>query len=84
MNHWLPGSIELFTDEFFRQVADLPPGDVASVADSLPVPSDLPTGDYTLSIAVVADATAKPVVQLGIRGRGPDGWYALSAVKVIR
>ena len=84
VSRWLPGSIELFTEEFFRQVADLPPGDVASVADSLPVPPDLPRGDYKLSIAIVADATARPVVQLAISGREPDGWYPLSAVEVTR
>jgi len=84
VNQWLPGSIELFTEEFFRQVADLPPGDVASVADSVPVPADLPTGDYRLSIAVVADAAANPVIQLGIAGRDADGWYPLSVVQVSR
>ena len=29
VNHWLPGSIELFTDEFFKQPSDLPPGAVS-------------------------------------------------------
>jgi hypothetical protein len=35
VNKWLPGSIELFTDDFFKQPADLPPGDVAQVRDAL-------------------------------------------------
>jgi hypothetical protein len=84
VSRWLPGSIELFTKEFFREVADLPPGDAAHVADSLLVPQELPSGDYKLSLAVVADAAAKPVVQLGISGREPDGWYPLSTVEVTR
>jgi len=82
VNRWLPGSIKLFTDEFFREVPDLPPGDVVDVVDALPVPADLPAGEYRLSLAVVADTAAQPVVQLGIAGRESDGWYPLSVVTV--
>jgi hypothetical protein len=34
VNKWLPGSIELFTEEFFKEPKDLPPGDVHAVADT--------------------------------------------------
>ena len=34
VNRWLPGSIDLFTDEFFKKPKDLPPGEVVDVADS--------------------------------------------------
>ena len=41
VNKWLPGSIELFTEEFFKQPADLPPGEVAEVRDAIRLPDDL-------------------------------------------
>lgn len=82
VNKWLPGSVELFTEEFFRQPADLPPGDVAEVRDAIRLPGDLAPGKYTVSIAVVGEKDEQPVVRLGIKGRGDDGWYPLSKVSV--
>jgi hypothetical protein len=84
VNGWLPGSIELFTEEFFKQPADLPPGDVAQVRDAIILPGDLAPGDYTVSIAVVGEKDEQPVVRLGIKGRADDGWYLLSKVSVAR
>ena len=81
---WLPGSIELFTKDFFKQPADLPPGDVHDVADAFTLPKDIPAGEYALSVGVVGVETMQPVVQLGIKGRDEDGWYLLSKVKVTR
>ncbi len=81
---WLPGEIELFTEEFFKQPADLPPGDIIDVADSIRLPGDLSPGTYELSIAVVGEEGTEPVVQLGIEGRSADGWYPLSKVKISR
>lgn len=78
----LPGSIELFTDEFFKEPADLPPGDVHDVGDTIVLPKDMPTGEYVLSVGVVGVETTQPVVQLGIKGRGEDGWYPLSEIRV--
>jgi hypothetical protein len=82
VNKWLPGSIDLFTEEFFKQPADLPPGDVHDVADTISLPEDLSPGSYTLSVAVVGEADIKPVVQLGIKGRSEDGWYPLSRLTI--
>ena len=82
VNKWLPGSIELFTEEFFKEPADLPPGEVVEVSDSIRLPDDLVPGSYTLSVAVVGARTSEPVVQLGIVGRSKDGWYPLSAVMI--
>ena len=48
VNRWLPGSIDLFTDEFFKEPKDLPPGDVADVTDTITLPDDLAAGQYTL------------------------------------
>ncbi len=84
VNRWLPGSIELFTEEFFKQPADLPPGNVADVQDVISLPGDLAPGEYTLALAVVDEKTEKPVVRLGIQGRADDGWYPLSRVSVSR
>ncbi|MGQ9573827.1 MAG: DUF4832 domain-containing protein [Thermoguttaceae bacterium] len=82
VHRWLPGSIELFAEEFFKQPADLPAGEVVDVEDAIPVPGDLPPGQYTLSLAVVGQQSEKPVVQLGIKGRAEDGWYPLSKLLV--
>jgi len=84
VNKWLPGSIELFTEEFFKQPADLPPGDVNELRDTIPMPGDPAPGEYSLSIAVVGEKSEEPVVRLGIKGRADDGWYPLSRVQVVR
>lgn len=83
VNRWLPGSVELFTEAFFKEVPDLPPGTVCEVSEKLTLPAYLPAGTYTLSIAVVDEASA-PAVRLAIKGRGADGWYALSKVMLVQ
>ncbi len=83
VNRWLPGSVELFTETFFKEVPDLPPGPVYDVSEKIAVPADLPAGTYTLSVAVV-DESSVPAVRLAIKGRGADGWYALSKVEVAK
>ena len=67
--------------EFFKNPKDLPPGEVATVSDSLALPADIPVGQYVLSLAVV-DEAEKPVVRLGIKGRAEDGWYPVSKLAV--
>ncbi len=84
VDRWLPGEIELFTEGFFEQPADLPPGPVYEVGDVVRLPDDLPPGAYVLSIAVVGVDTAQPVVQLGIKGRDQAGWYPISKLEVAR
>jgi hypothetical protein len=84
VNKWLPGSIELFTEEFFKEPKDLPPGDAHEVNESITLPNEIKPGTYTLSVAVVALEDAKPVVRLGIKGRSEDGWYPLSKIIVTR
>jgi hypothetical protein len=80
----MPGSVELFTESFMKQPPDLPPGEIATVRDSVKLPSDLPAGEYTLSVAIVGEDSTEPVVRLAIKGRSSDGWYPLSKVTVIR
>ncbi len=82
VDQWLPGETPLFTEEFFREPADLPLGEVHEVADSVRLPGDLAPGRYWLSIGVVDQPDDAPVVQLGIQGRGEDGWYRLSRIEV--
>jgi hypothetical protein len=84
VSEWLPGEIELFTEEFFQEPADLPPGEVVGVAGSVQLPDDLLPGTYTLSIAVVGEEDSQPVMELGIKGRSEDGWYPLSMVTISR
>ena len=83
VNQWLPGSIKLFDEEFFKMPKDLPLGPVNEVADSINLPSDLPMGEYMLSVAVVGATTEEPVIKLGIAGRSQDGWYPLNKVTVV-
>ncbi len=82
VNHWLPGSIELFTEDFFKEPKDLPPGEVADVTDTITLPGDIPAGVLTLSLAILDEHTSNPVVRLGIKGRAKDGWYPISEIKV--
>ncbi len=82
VNRWLPGSIPLFTDEFFKEPKDLPPGDVVNVSDAVKLPADLPEGTYELSIGVVEPSRTAPVVRLGIKGRDKDGWYPVSRLEI--
>lgn len=84
VDKWLPGSVELFTEDFFKGAWDLPNGEVASASDTLLLPADMPGGEYSLSVAVVAADSLQPVIRLGIKGRGEDGWYALSKVRLSR
>lgn len=82
VDKWLPGGIELFTEEFFKQPADLPPGDVVDVTDAIQLPNSLSAGTYALSVGVVGEKDDLPIVQLGIKGRSKDGWYPLSHMTI--
>ena len=82
VNRWMPGSTELFTKEFYAGKFELPPGPVVDVTDTIVLPADAAPGVWRLSLAVVEDESAKPVVRLGIKGRGEDGWYPLRSIEV--
>ncbi|RMF87452.1 MAG: DUF4832 domain-containing protein, partial [Planctomycetota bacterium] len=83
VDDWMPGEVEVFTESFLENPPDLPPGPPAECRAEVPLPADLPAGSYTLDISIV-DNTIKPVVQLGIEGRLPDGWYPLGTVRIAR
>lgn len=57
------------------------PGD-AVFEDPVFVPADLPAGDYQISVALLDPISLQPGIQLAIKGRGDDGWYALGAIRV--
>jgi len=83
VNRWLPGSVPVLTEEFLKNPPDLPLGDVIPISDPVLLPKDMPAGTYELAIGVVG-GDEKPVVKLGIKGRGEDGWYQLSKIEVNR
>ncbi len=79
---WMPGSVDTFTPEFFKEPADLPPGELVEVVDRVVLPPDMPAGTFSLAIGVVGEKTPGPVLRLGIKGRADDGWYPLSELKI--
>jgi len=81
VNRWLPGSVDVLTDDFLKSPPDLPPGPVYSVSDTVALSGKLKPGVYALSLAVVNDR-GDPVVKLGIQGRSEDGWYPLGKLSV--
>jgi len=81
---WMPGGVELFTEEFFTGQWDLPDGPVADAADEIALPADLAPGEYRLLLGVVGEDAARPVVRLAIEGRDDDGWYPLSRIEIRR
>jgi hypothetical protein len=82
VNRWMPGHVEVFTEEFFKNPPDLPRGEIVSVSDQVKLPSGMPPGNYELAIAVVEEKSAKPVIRLAIKGRADDGWYPLGRMTV--
>jgi hypothetical protein len=81
VNGWLPGSVDVLTQEFLKSPPDLPPGPVYSVSDSVVLPEKVKPGVYVLSLAIVGDK-GDPAVKLAIQGRSDDGWYPLGKLQV--
>jgi hypothetical protein len=84
VDKWMPGSVETFTEEFFAQPPDLPPGETVEVADRIVLPGDVQAGEYRLAIGVVGEDSTEPIIRLGIKGRSDDGWYPLSQLLVLK
>ena len=84
VNQWMPGSIEVFTEEFLQNPKELPPGPVQQLSETITLPADLKPGDYTLALGIIGESGEVPVVRLGIQGRAKDGWYPLSRITVSR
>ena len=84
VENWMPGSVELFTEEFMKQPPDLPPGQIATVTDRVTLPGDLPAGQCDLAVGIVGENSTEPIVRLAIKGRTADGWYPLGRLSVSR
>ena len=82
VNRFLPGTVELFTKDFYAGRFELPRGKAVAVTDTIALPKDLTAGTYRLSLAVVAKGSTTPAIRLGIRGRADDGWYPLSRIDI--
>jgi hypothetical protein len=82
VDRWMPGTVDVLTEDFLKSPPDLPLGDVVNVVDAIAVPQDLPAGKYELAIAVIGVQSTQPAMQLGIAGRAADGWYPLSRIRV--
>ena len=80
----LPGSVKLFTEEFFQGKWEMPDGAPVAVADEIALPRDLAAGRHRLLLGVVGEGGERPAVRLGIAGRDADGWYPLSTVEIRR
>jgi hypothetical protein len=80
---WMPGSLRVFTEEFFKEPPDLPPGDVVEVVDRVMLPADMPVGTFCFAIGVVGEQTNEPILRFAIKGRADNGWYPLSEIEVI-
>ena len=55
------------------------PGD-AILEETVPVPANLPSGDYRFRLALLDPQTQLPAISLAIAGRQPDGWYDLGEI----
>ena len=79
---WLPGSVTLFTKDFYAGNWELPKGEPVAVADEIALPADLKPGIYDLSLGVVGTEPSKPLVRLAIKGRDASGWYPLGRIEI--
>jgi hypothetical protein len=50
--------------------------------DSIFVPPDTPSGEYTLQIGIVDSQSHEPKVNLAIEGRDSEGWYTVGKITV--
>lgn len=79
---WMPGTVDVLSEEFLKDPPDLPLGEIVSVADQVVLPADLHAGRHSLAIAIVGEDSQEPIVRLAIQGRSEDGWYPLSEIVV--
>ena len=83
VDRWLPGSLEMFTPDFFKMPKDLPPGEINSVTDTVSL-ALLEAGTYTFSVTLTDSDDVIPVAKLAIKGRTNDGWYPISKIQVVK
>ena len=74
--------MEVFTEDFLKQVPDLPPGEIVSVVDRVVLPQGMPSGEYDLAVGIVGEHSTEPIVRLANKGRSDNGWYSLSKLLI--
>jgi hypothetical protein len=52
------------------------------VAVQMPIPTGLPTGDYTFAVGLFDDANQRPPLNLAMDAKAKDGWYLVSQITV--
>jgi hypothetical protein len=82
VDKWMPGTGDVFTEEFLAEPPDLPAGDIVNVIDRILLPNDMQVGTYSLAIGVVGEQTLDPLVKLAIKVIPREGWYPLSEIGV--
>jgi hypothetical protein len=58
------------------------PGDDRYLADTIPLPADIPAGSYELRVAIVRAGQRTPFAKMANVERTPDGWLPLGTVSV--
>jgi hypothetical protein len=58
------------------------PGD-SLFDDAVFVPTEMPSGDYELGLAILDSVSRSPKVKLAIAGMGLDGWYTLGKIAIL-
>jgi hypothetical protein len=87
LSYRLRNADETVVFESIRDLRSWLPGAFA-LTDTFTVPASLANGDYEVELAIVDRAGTDPATNplppqyLGIEGRGSDGWYALSQLRV--
>lgn len=71
----------VFTHESEADIRTWTPG-YHAVDEAFAIPADAPGGTYTLQTALVEPGTLDPAVKLAIKGREPDGWHTVCAVRI--
>ena len=79
---WMPGTVEIFTEEFLEEPPDLPLGEMVSVTDLVTLPEQMPADQYNLAVGIVGERSTEPVVKLAIKGRTQDDWHLLSSLVI--
>jgi hypothetical protein len=46
------------------------------------IPADIEAGDYELGVGLIDDIRSRPAILLANEGRGEDGWYRWSEIKI--
>lgn len=57
------------------------PGDIINDG-AIPIPWDMPCGNYQIQVGIVDPHTHQPKVKLAIEGRNSEGWYSFGEIEI--